>query len=172
MAKNCIVAFLVLLLYGAAGVPVFAGCVDECYTAQIGVREATGQNDGEKVEMYLRSVGFGKGYSWCAAFVKWVFDQCGVATRITAWSPTAHNKYNPVWFQKKHYQEAEPGDVFTVYSVSKKRIVHTGFFHRQVNDNFFETVEGNTNEGGSSNGDGVYKRKRSFNATFSITRWL
>jgi hypothetical protein len=172
MAKNIIVAFSLLLLFCGAGNTIQQNCVVDCYLSQVGVREATGRNDGPEVEMYLRSVGLGKGYAWCGAFVRWVFDGCGISTRINAWSPTAHNGRNLVWFEKKWHKTPEPGDVFTVYSIKLKRISHTGFFHRKINDSFYETVEGNTNEGGSREGDGVYMRRRSFNATYSITRWL
>lgn len=41
--------------------------------AQIGVKEKTGKNDGYKVEQYLKSVGLGKGYPYCAAGQYWCF---------------------------------------------------------------------------------------------------
>lgn len=146
--------------------------VQRVYLSQVGVREKTGNNDGRAVEMYLRSVGLGKGYSWCAAFVHWSLDSGGLRNPITAWSPTAHNPTNPVWFQQKLKKEPLPGDVFTIWFASKKRIAHTGFFNRRINNSVFETVEGNTSEEGSREGDGVYKRRRSLNATYSITRWI
>jgi len=34
---------------------------------ELGVREATGNNDGKRVEAYLRYTNLGKGYAWCAA---------------------------------------------------------------------------------------------------------
>ncbi|MDR2283061.1 MAG: hypothetical protein LBE37_07630, partial [Sphingobacterium sp.] len=36
---------------------------------ELGVREATGKNDGQRVEEYLRYTNLGKGYEWCASFV-------------------------------------------------------------------------------------------------------
>ncbi|WP_318546299.1 hypothetical protein [Flavobacterium columnare] len=42
----------------------------EVATRQIGVQEIPkGSNAGPEVEIYLKSVGLGKGYSWCMAFV-------------------------------------------------------------------------------------------------------
>ena len=145
-------------------------CIEARYLKEVGVKELTGNNDGKKVEEYLKSTGLGKGYSWCAAFVKWVLNQCGVVTSITAWSPTAHNPNNIVYFHTELKKQPKPGDVFCLYSVSKKRIAHTGFFHR-LNGNIITTVEGNTNDGGSFNGDGVYMRKRPLKTIYSITRW-
>lgn len=133
--------------------------------------ELTGKNDGQRVEEYLRSVNLGKGYAWCAAFVKWCLEQCGIKSSITAWSPTAHNRNNLVFFKEKFYQNPVAGDVFCLWSYRKKRIAHTGFFDKQVNSSIFETVEGNTNGAGSFDGNGVYRKKRSFKTTYSITRW-
>lgn len=145
--------------------------IKDIYTSQLGVRELTGNNDGPQVKMYLKSVGLGEGFSWCAAFVHWCLDSAKIKNTITGWSPTAHNSNNIVWFKRKLNKELEEGDVFTLYSATLKRIHHTGFFDSKLNNTIYQTVEGNTNDNGSVNGNGVYKRKRSFNATYSITRW-
>lgn len=42
---------------------------------QLNVRERTGNNDGPEVERYLRTVGLGSGYAWCAAFINWTLRQ-------------------------------------------------------------------------------------------------
>lgn len=141
--------------------------MQDTYHSQIGVREKTGNNDGKEVEMYLKSTGLGKGNPWCAAFVRWNFDQCGVKTNISAYSPTAYSKNKIVWKQgwKK---DLKPGHVFTLYYQSKGRIGHTGFVNDKVNDKIVTTVEGNTNGEGSRDGDGVYKRKRSLNTLYAI----
>lgn len=39
----------------------------EICISQIGIKEATGHNDGERVESYLASVGLSKGFPYCAA---------------------------------------------------------------------------------------------------------
>jgi hypothetical protein len=171
MAKNIIAfSFLLAVLFCAAE-GISQTCVEQVYLSQVGVREATGCNDGPAVECYLRNAGLGKGYAWCAAFVKWCFGQCGIRPPITAWAPSAHNAQNIVMMAGRYRKEPVAGDVFTIWNVKMKRIGHTGFFHRRVNEAFYETVEGNTNGGGSREGDGVYKRKRSVNSTYSITRW-
>jgi hypothetical protein len=145
--------------------------VQAIYTSQIGVREATGKNDGVQVEAYLKSVNLGKGYAWCAAFVKWCFDRADINTTITAWSPTAENRKNLVYDKGKFLQDPRPGDVFTLYYPSLKRIGHTGFYDKKQNSTIFRSVEGNTNGEGSREGDGVYVKYRSVKATYSISRW-
>lgn len=145
--------------------------VVKAYHSQLGVREATGANDGVEVEKYLASVNLGKGYAWCAAFVKWTFDQANVRTTITAWSPTAQSK-NLVYFKNKFLHDPQPGDVFCLYFPRLKRIAHTGFYDGSISKTVYRTVEGNTNEQGSREGDGVYKKYRSFKSTYSISRWI
>lgn len=142
----------------------------DIYMSQVGVREKTGHNDGREVEMYLRSVGLGKGYAWCSAFVKWCLDSAGIDNHITAWAPTACNPDDIVWNGKRFIQQPKESDIFCLYYTWLNRVGHTGFFHKQINSSVYESVEGNTNAQGSREGDGVYRKKRSFNATYSITR--
>lgn len=144
------------------------------YSAEIGVRERTGNNDGEKVEMYLKSCGLKKGQPWCAAFVTWTFQQAGVETVISAYSPS--------WFPAKKViythgskQNLIPvqADVFGIYFSSKGRIAHVGFIDQWAeNSSFCITVEGNTNEAGSREGDGVYRKRRLKKQIYKVSRWI
>jgi hypothetical protein len=145
--------------------------IAEVYTSQLGIREATGHNDGKSVEMYLQSVGLGRGYPWCAAFVRWCYDSAHIVTTINGAAASAHRPQNLVLFQHKFLKEPQSGDAFTLWYPSLHRIGHTGFYHKRVNESVYQSVEGNTNEAGSREGDGVYKKYRSFNATYSISRW-
>lgn len=171
MPKNIILLFGLLRAVCLFGSIDNSTCLRSVYSAEIGVRELTGKNDGQRVEEYLKSVRLGKGYAWCAAFVKWCFDRCGIKTSITAWSPTAHNSKNIVYFHGRFEKEPIPGDVMCLWSQTKGRIAHTGFFDKRLNSSIFESVEGNTNGAGSFDGNGVYRKKRSFKSTYSITRW-
>ena len=178
MAK--INSFLILLcfLFLFSNNSLANNCLIKTAESQVGVVEKTGNNDGVQVEAYLKTVGLGKGYSYCAAFVKWVFLQCGYKTNINAWSPTAHNKNNVVFENGRFQKEPKPLDVFTIYSLSKKRIVHTGFYRSYYNSKLFLTIEGNTSPTGAVgskqdvDGHGVYKKLRSYNQTYSITRHI
>lgn len=146
--------------------------VRDIYTSQIGVREKTGNNDGAAVEKYLKATGLGKGNPWCAAFEKWCFDQAKVKTTITAWSPSAHNSKNLLMFRDKLTTEPRAGDVVCFYYANLGRIGHTGFYDQRINESVYESVEGNTNGSGSREGDGVYRKKRSYKSTYSISRWV
>jgi hypothetical protein len=105
--------------------------ISDVYLSQLGVCEATGHNDGREVEKYLRSVGLGKGYAWCAAFVHWCFDSAGIRTSINGAAASAHNPKDLVWYQRTQLKIPEPGDVFTLWFNAMGRIGHTGFFPQE-----------------------------------------
>ena len=157
---------------GADGV---SECLATKMDRQLGVREAGGNNQGWKIEQYLASVGLNGGNAWCASYVHWVLAECGVKTTITGYSPSAHNRSNIVYFHGKFRKQPKTGDVFTVYSIRKKRIAHTGFFRERINEKFYLTNEGNAApdgwKGNPYEGFGVFEKIRSFNTTYSITRW-
>ena len=142
------------------------------YKSQVGVRERTGNNDGKDVEKYLKSVGLGKGFAWCAAFVHWCLNQAGVKNSINAWAPTAHNKKNIVYFNNKFKKDPQQADVITLYYSNKGRIGHTGFFDHMQSENMTVNYEGNTNRGNSNEGDGVYITFRPLKTLYSITSWI
>lgn len=129
---------------------------------EVGVLEATGNNDGIHVEKYLASVGFKAGAPWCAAFVHWVLDVCGIENNITAWSPTCCPEslrvYDKIKDDIDDFQ-GRAGDVVGFYYQHLGRIGHTGFYDHRKGD-YIYTVEGNTNESGGRLGIGVMIRKR------------
>lgn len=147
--------------------------VAEVYTAQIGVRELTGRNDGVMVEQYLTSAGFGKGYAWCAAFVTWTFDQAGIPAIHSAWSPSWFPPSKTIFTKgKQNKLEPDRADVFGVYYPTLKRIGHVGFIDKWPDGDYAITVEGNTNSGGSREGDGVYRKRRLKSNVYKVSRWI
>lgn len=135
------------------------------------VREATGKNDGKDVEAFLRNVGLGKGYAWCAAFMAQCHDDVGLENPRSA--------YCPVWFRKSNlvYQknvktitsfQAKKGQMFGLYIESKGRIGHIGMLTGQTKLSY-HTIEGNANGGGSHEGDGVYRLIRNKKSIYAIS---
>lgn len=156
-----------------AEVPDIRSEVARTYYSQIGVVEKTGHNDGKDVEKYLASVGLGKGNAWCAAFVHWVLETCGIKTSITAYSPTAENKKKIRYKEGKKYGAGpQKADVLTLYFANKGRIGHTGFFDHMINTSIEAGVEGNTNHNKSAEGDGVYLVFRPIKTIHSISSWI
>ncbi|SMD15067.1 hypothetical protein SAMN04488101_1189 [Pedobacter nyackensis] len=132
--------------------------------SQIGIREATGNNDGPEVEAYLASVGLKKGEPWCAAFLSWVFKKGGYSAPVTGWSPA-------LFPSRRLVKIPAPGVLFGVYFPSLKRIAHCGVVER-VNGNWLSCVEGNTNTNGSRNGDGVYRKLRHVKTIYRYSDWI
>jgi len=166
---SCI--FFLLVWNYSASQSVLRQQVEKTYLSQVGIREATGHNDGLMVETYLASVNFGKGYAWCAAFVSWVYIQNGVVNPKSAWVPTWFTR-NVIWKRDglKNLTPL-PGDIFGLYYPDKKIVGHIGFIHR-FGDKITITVEGNTNNVGSSEGDGVYMKRRPTRAIYIIARYI
>ena len=132
--------------------------------SQIGVREATGNNDGPQVVQYLAYTGNKTGEPWCAAFVSWVFGQAGYPQPRTAWSPN-------LFPAKRLVKSANQATVFGVYFPSKGRIAHAGLVET-VRHNWLYTIEGNTNMAGGREGDGVYRKLRHAKTIKVYANWL
>lgn len=143
------------------------------YTSQIGVREASGKNDGVRVSLYLASVGLSAGNSWCAAFLYWCYMKTGVKVPKSGWSPSWFPSGNIIWKQGKLLRQKVPGcgDVFGIYFQSKRRVAHVGFVDEWGSSSVL-TVEGNTNEAGSREGDGVYKKRRWTRQIHVVSQWI
>jgi len=135
-------------------------CVKEIYDAEVGVREYGGSNRGLSVEMYLKSVNLEPSYAWCAAFVSWCYQYAGVDTPKSGWVPdyamTCKRIYHRNRFEKRTPQQ---GDVFLIWYPKRNRPAHMGFIDKW-GDKWITTVEGNTNDSGSREGNGVYKKRR------------
>ena len=129
--------------------------------SQNGVQEVPrNSNAGPAVESYLKSVGLGKGYAWCMAFVYWSVKQAALQLNTT--SPLVKtagvlrqwNEVNP----KMKYTSPKVGDVFIMdYGKGQG---HTGFVVDVLPNGWIRTIEGNTNDEGSREGYEVCYRTR------------
>lgn len=164
--KNITVGLLlVLACFCANGQSNLRQRVIDTALSQVGVREATGHNDGVAVEKYLKVCGLGKGYAWCAAFVSWIYYVNQVTTFKTAWAPG--------WFPSSRVNKPgvtpQPGDVGGLWM--NGRISHV-FFIYQWSEKVTKTIEGNTNEAGSREGDGVYVKRRLTRQIYKTAHWV
>lgn len=144
--------------------------VVELTKSQIGVRQ-TNSNTGPEIDAYLACSGLDPGYAWCAAFVCWIYDNYEIDVPDgSAWSPN--------WFpSSKTYEDnssALKGDVFGIHFNNLGRIAHVGILVEtwQETSNTITSVEGNTNDTGDREGDGVYKKFRSKNQIRSTSNWI
>ena len=131
---------------------------------EIGVKEATGNNDGRQVEEYLAYTGLGKGYAWCAAFVSWCYGKAGHLVPRNAWSPSLFP--NGRRYSTKEIQQGavRPADLFGIYSQGLRRIDHVGII-RKLEDRYILTVEGNV-------ANRVLSKRRALATVYAFSNWL
>jgi hypothetical protein len=139
--------------------------------SQLYVREQGGENRGQVVEEYLRTTGLDEGYPWCAAFIAW----CGKQAHGAAWPLplTAGCKELGAAAEAKGLLVEKPqaGDVFLLLYEKLGRFAHTGFVTDVLPDGRIRTIEGNTNDGGSRDGYGVFARIRAIEPGDRFIRW-
>lgn len=144
-----------------------------------GVREEPlGSNSGPMVRKFQAATPLGKtdptGWPWCAAYLAYIFQllwhELGVGV-LPIWNPSASCDVLLAWARKKgilyaanaadakrfraKLSKPEPYDVF----LSMKHAgdaTHTGLVTDVQADLDIETIEGNTNTGGSREGVGVF----------------
>lgn len=148
--------------------------IQEAYTKELHVRELTGNNDGERVEEYLKTVKLKKGQPWCAAFVASIFYWNGVQAPLSGWSPSWFPDTNVIWSRINGGIEPKTGDVGGLYYQSKGRIAHVFFIDDwgKQDANFVITVEGNTSLKGDREGQGVEKLRRFKKEIFKVSKWI
>lgn len=112
--------------------------------------------------------------AWCAMFVSWVFWRAGV---LGVLAPKYASTFAGLtWFRKNELTgnwPPRPGDVFIMSAYHPEKAgawndttgtgwltIHTGLVEKYLGDGWFQTIEGNTNTSGSSQGNGVYRLKR------------
>lgn len=142
-----------------------------------GVREIGGRNRGPDVEKYQKCVALRPGDPWCAAFVSWCWLEASGAESVPGWCsgsavtiwhrgerrarpastspafPDFRSKVQPGWIWVRAKSPA--GAVAAARGVWVQG--HCGIVVA-VSAESFTTIEGNTNGGGSRDGDGVYRR--------------
>jgi hypothetical protein len=143
----------------------------------VGVKEATGRNDGELIEKILASVELSKGAPYCAAFNYWCYQQAGEGAMVpkSGWSPDWLKK--PTWTRSSGGENPKPADAFGIFFKTKGRIAHTGLVKKWGNS-VVVTVEGNTSpeaQAGSAadrDGGGIWSKRRLKIQIYSARNWL
>ncbi len=142
--------------------------------AEIGALEQPlGSNRGPQVDGYLRRVGLDPrrgSFAWCAAFVYFCFaraaETIGVenpliktAGVLDHWMRAGAAGVRRISAAEAHLHEdlVRPGQIFILDTPPPGGGGHTGLVER-VEAGKLITIEGNTNDGGSREGVGVFRR--------------
>ncbi len=133
----------------------------------VGVKEATGHNDGPEVETFLKSVGRKKGDSWCSAFVSYCLTVANVRDpKIRSGLARDFKRSKNLILANdvlRGIKKIPPGSIVG-WEKGNTIFGHIGFVFTNWNKQFGTTIEGNTSsglKGSQSDGDGVYIRSRS-----------
>ena len=144
----------------------------EAARGEIGVREdPPGSNRGPKVDEYLRSVGLNPAagsFAWCAAFVCWCFGKGAAALgapnplprtagALKLWNDAGKTGAKRIGAAEARSKPSlvKPGQVFVLSAGGG--LGHVGIVESAENG-VLTTIEGNTNDGGSREGVGVFRR--------------
>lgn len=115
------------------------------------------------------------GLYYCAAYNAYCYTVNEVPNPKSAWSPNWGLDKHTIWQKGQPIRAAlvklRSPDVFTIYYQSKGRIAHTGMIYYATLD-YVITLEGNTGEAGSRNGDGFYIKKRRWDQIYRITSYI
>ena len=138
--------------------------------------EPRGSNKGPEVTKYLQSVGLSSGLPWCMAFVYYIFDD--VCKRLgktngtvktggclNHWNQAPSDAKIPVDMIKTNPSLIRPGQIF-IMTRPGKGLGHTGIVvDVDEKDRSFTSMEGNTNDQLSGEGDRVGINKRKIDGT-------
>lgn len=103
------------------------------------------------------------GVAWCAEFVWWVFRGADVPLLLkTAYTPALAGAYQRAkrWLPNTS-TKVQPGDIVLFYWPNMGRIAHVGIVEKVLPSGDIQTIEGNTDAGGSRTGGQVMRRVRS-----------
>lgn len=141
--------------------------------AERGTHEENGPNDGTCLK-YQRVTGNGRGDSWCLSFLMWgvlqvvgAMQALGEVVGIVTGSceqlrqvARSRGQLMPVG------TEPQSGDIGLVVNTAQDHAHHAYLVEgRSGMDGSRETIEGNSNDTGGSNGDGTYVRNSRFGPT-------
>ncbi|MGW5130893.1 CHAP domain-containing protein [Streptomyces sp. NPDC004135] len=126
---------------------------------QVGVHEGKNSsghwNNNQQYSDEVPGLEWSDYQAWCATFVSWLAYKAGASDLFprTASCLTGVN-----WFKQRGRFSEYPAVGSQVF-FGKNGGTHTGIVV-SYDDDFIYTIEGNTNDNGSAEGDGVYRKKR------------
>lgn len=113
------------------------------------------------------------GVAWCGMFVSWVYYMAGKPLGNIGFTKGFAGCQTAVkYFKDNNKIVTTPisGDIVFFDWNGDGRYDHTGLFVRQISNESFETIEGNTSLTNQSNGGNVMLRERKFNKNTLFVR--
>lgn len=141
----------------------------------LGVKELTGNNDGEIIEKILASCGISIPAPWCACYLNQGLLDIGKTgpDTIPGWSPQWFKDPERItWTRERMEQLISKGNICGIYFRSKRRVAHVLAVLDDFGDGYVLTIEGNTNDQGSREGNKVAIRLRHKSELYICSNWL
>lgn len=146
--------------------------------SKVGIRESGGANKGKDLQEFFDSDWYDPngskpgddGYAWCAAFVCWVVRKALAEADIKDSKTFKRPKTPGAWDFENWCRGVDKTAMLKqppCGDIKRGDIIIFKFSHIGIalsspdEQGLIETVEGNTNDAGSREGDGVYKKRRS-----------
>jgi hypothetical protein len=125
----------------------------------VGTREVR-KNSGPDIDRWLSWVRLPPGNPWCMAFVYGCYEMAATELGVTNPFPRTGSVWG-VWNTAEDLWKSDRSSQGAVFiHISTENTGHCGFILGVDGDEYL-TVEGNTNDAGSREGDGVYLKRRS-----------
>lgn len=131
---------------------------------EIGVKESPKNSNKTK---YGKWFGL-DGVAWCGIFVSWVYAEAGFQLPRIGFLKGFAGCQTAVEYFRKHKlitENPEAGDIVFFDWNKDGRYDHTGIFVKKIDDETFETIEGNTSLNNQSNGGEVMRRVRNYSVS-------
>lgn len=142
---------------------------------EVGRKETRGSNLGPEVKKYQLATNLDVGaWPWCAAFCCYMLQQWLADPANRTWlalKKTSSERWRPktaLAYGFLEWAKARPATVIILPDTAEPRagdiviydFSHIGIVKGNIDGEWFEAVEGNTNGAGSREGDGVYLKRR------------
>lgn len=137
----------------------------------VGVREHGGRNRGPQIERWLETVNLEPGQPWCAAFVSAVLKEAAAGLKMASPIPLSASVAK-LWKRAPEHMRSgrcTRGSIFVHFTDPQNPhgFGHTGFV-TGVDGDHMMTVEGNTDDAGGRDGDGVWYKRRPISYAFGF----
>jgi hypothetical protein len=159
---------------------ITADAILDAAAGELGYREGPGNDN--KFGRYFKA----NGSAWCAQFVSWCAEEAG-ATRDTMFPETAWCPDLVAWGRRTNRIVRDPvkgdrsgtpapGDIMLLQRVksdplySSSGAKHVGLVEKSLPGGRIQTIEGNTSDNGSAQGNGVYRLIRTLTDRIIIVR--
>ena len=138
----------------------------------LGKKEKPGNSgfQDKEHEKRLRAVGWAPGWAWCACQLEaWAWEAYPtLKSQIEGlFVPSAVNTFRNLVKAGFETQDNPEAGTFVFWQKMKDGTAqwtgHCGVVSKVIDDSHFVSIEGNTSDKGSRNGDGVYELKRTVN---------